>query len=191
METSINEAVGYGPVFRWCSDCAISRDVSETTHKCPICRVIFSEVAEQHERNKEAEKRSGGKASYSYKYDGYGNTIETAIYDNNEKLTNLYMGCPASNCRNITSSHYYHSSGLNASNHSGCGSLLISNKGNINCSSCGTSSTVRNWKFNCSYHSEYRTTSSISFLRSLTVAADLSSESGMLKELRNYLINNN
>jgi len=45
----------------------------------------------------------------------------------------LSISCPANDCGNTTTSYYYHSSGLNASDQLGCGSLLVSNKGDIKC----------------------------------------------------------
>ena len=83
----------------------------------------------------------------------------------------LYISCPVDDCKSGDVSSWYHSSGLNASDQSGCGSLLVSNKGDIKCDKCGTSSAIKNWKFKCSKHDGgYKSISNSSFKKSLVVA---------------------
>jgi len=72
---------------------------------------------------------------------------------------NLHIGCPARDCPRMSNvSYWYHSSSgyLNASDQYGCGRLEISNKGEIKCQGCGTSSSIRNWSFKCSSQRDYR-----------------------------------
>jgi len=67
-----------------------------------------------------------------------------------ERWTDLRIPCPVGGCSNTTITNQTHTCG---------GQIEISNQARVKCRSCGTTSHVRNWSFNCSNHQGYRTTS--------------------------------
>ena len=100
------------------------------------------------------------------------------------------MACPGSS--NTTASNWYHSSNgyLNASDQTGCGTLLISGQGHIKCANCGASGNWEQWKFKCSGQYSYNyATSSSEFLSALQIAMGMYNDSNSREIIRRLVIN--
>jgi len=44
-ETEIGEAIGYGPVEKWCSSCKVYKDVGSSVTSCPGCSSSLSDAS--------------------------------------------------------------------------------------------------------------------------------------------------
>lgn len=115
-----------------------------------------------------------------------------------ERWTNLIMTCPAVECRSRAPAYWFHSNNgylLATDQTTGCGDLEISNKGRIQCKNCGIASSISNWSFDCGNHcGVYTRVSRESFLSSLPRVLMMYNDSNsrnVIRELIQYLMNNN
>ena len=91
-DTDIGEAVGYGPVEKWCSDCKVYKDVSSSSYKCPSCGTSFGTLTRAEEKPTDVAKHNtdtavkyGGSSTYTKTTvetpDGTKVTTESAKYE--------------------------------------------------------------------------------------------------------------
>lgn len=96
-----------------------------------------------------------------------------------EQYTRLIIGCPACAANNGdmgAPAQFYHA---------GCGGLMeVSDRANLQCSSCGKSAHVKDWRWGCPNHGDpqredyFQKSNSTSFAAQMSVAGALTNKMG-------------
>ena len=162
----------------------------ENLPKIVEVREIESEIPSYEEFLKNYQQEKANKVNYNdltYKdissSKSYGPMWGSSQYG--ERWTDLRIPCPVRDCSNTIITNQTHTCG---------GQIKISNQAWVKCQSCGITSHVMNWKFNCSSHSSsYQATASTninSFENALVTAFNNGSmERGIVMELLQSLRN--